>query len=228
MLIKGYINHLCEETPIGLRMGVPAPTTKFVGLRVTLTETQRKAAINAPYQSRQDARKVEDWLEMQPQRFAMLGIKPDSYNAVVWVTSQFFGPLNSWWLNRKQRDSIPDMFDSLVTDIRKTSVLPNIRDDAINAMLGLAQGSLGYANYTQLFNDFLRRSRQPLTDDLQCICFISGLANFRLRTHAKSHRPQQKDYNMPMVEVQNLLNDLVTDLPHLGRARSAQTLPDNP
>jgi topoisomerase IA-like protein len=118
-------------------MGVSAPTTNFVGLEVTLTKTQCKAAISAPYQSRQDARKVEDLLEKQPQRFVMLGINPDSYNAVVWVTSQFFGPLNSRWLNRKQRDPIPDTFDSLVRDIRKTSLLPNIRDDAIYAMLGL-------------------------------------------------------------------------------------------
>jgi hypothetical protein len=50
MLMRGYINQLCGETPTDLRMGVPAPTTNFVGLTVTLTETQRKVAINAPYQ----------------------------------------------------------------------------------------------------------------------------------------------------------------------------------
>jgi hypothetical protein len=49
MLIGGYINHLCGETPTDLRMGVSAPTTNFVGLSVTLTETQRKATINSPF-----------------------------------------------------------------------------------------------------------------------------------------------------------------------------------
>jgi hypothetical protein len=66
MLIKGYINQLCGETPSCLRMGVPAPKANFVGMSVTETETQRKAAINAPYQSRQEPRKLMDWLEMQP------------------------------------------------------------------------------------------------------------------------------------------------------------------
>jgi hypothetical protein len=44
---------------------------------------QRKAAINATYWSGQDARQLEDWSEMQPQRFGMLCINPDSYNAVL-------------------------------------------------------------------------------------------------------------------------------------------------
>jgi hypothetical protein len=64
MLIKGYINQLCRETPTDLRMGVPIPTSNFVGLSVSLNETQRKATIVAPYQSRQDARMLEDRLEM--------------------------------------------------------------------------------------------------------------------------------------------------------------------
>jgi hypothetical protein len=49
MIIKGYINWLCGETPTDLRMGVPVPTTNFDGLSLTVNETQRKAAINAPY-----------------------------------------------------------------------------------------------------------------------------------------------------------------------------------
>jgi hypothetical protein len=69
-----------------------------------------------------------------------------------------------------------------MVEIRKTSMLPNIRDGEINAMLGLTQGNLSYATYAQMFNDFLRRSRQPLTDDLQCVRFINGLTNFHLRT----------------------------------------------
>jgi hypothetical protein len=56
--------------------------------------------------------------------------------------------MNSWWLIRKQRASILDTFDSLVIENRKTSLLPNIRDGAINAVLGITQGSLSYSNYT--------------------------------------------------------------------------------
>jgi hypothetical protein len=41
MLIRGYINQLCGETPTDLRMEVPAPTINFASLSVTLIETQR-------------------------------------------------------------------------------------------------------------------------------------------------------------------------------------------
>jgi hypothetical protein len=54
------------SSPTDLRMGVPAPTTNFAGMTVTLTETNCKAAIDAPYQFGQDARKLEDLLEMHP------------------------------------------------------------------------------------------------------------------------------------------------------------------
>jgi hypothetical protein len=60
MLIKGFINQFYGETPTDLRMRIPAPTTNFVGMIVTMTETQRKDAMNAPYQSRQDAGKLAD------------------------------------------------------------------------------------------------------------------------------------------------------------------------
>jgi hypothetical protein len=136
-------------------MGFPATTSNFASLSVTLIETQRKAAINTPYQSCQYARTREEWLEMQPHRFVMLGINADSYDVVVWIASQFFGPLSSWWLNRKHHASIPDSFHYVVAEIRKTSLLPNIRDDGINAVLGLTQGSISYASYTRLLNDFL-------------------------------------------------------------------------
>jgi hypothetical protein len=79
----------------------------------------------------------------------MLGITADSYDAVVWVTSQFFVPLSSRWLNRKQHTTIPYSFDSLVEELRKTSLLPNIRDDAINALLGITHGNMSCAAYTQ-------------------------------------------------------------------------------
>jgi hypothetical protein len=64
-------------------------------------------------------------------------------------------------------------------------------------------------------------SRQPLTDDFQYVGFINGPANFQLQTHDKFHRSQRNGYNMPLVELDNFLNDLVIDSPHLGRARSA-------
>jgi hypothetical protein len=69
--------------------------------------------------------------------------------------------------------------------------LPNIQDDAINVVLNLTQGIMSYALYTQRFNDFLRRSRQKLTADDQCVRFINGLANFVLKTHAQSHRSRR-------------------------------------
>jgi hypothetical protein len=66
-------------------MGAQVPTTNFAGLPVTLPETQRKAAINSPKQSDRFPRELEDWLEAQPQRFVLLGINADSYDAVIWV-----------------------------------------------------------------------------------------------------------------------------------------------
>jgi hypothetical protein len=49
--------------------------------------------------------------------------------------------------------------------------------------------------------------------------FINGLANFTLKNQAKSHRAQ-KGYNVTLVELQNFLNDVVTDSPELGIMRS--------
>jgi hypothetical protein len=138
---------------------------------------------------------------------------------VIWVTSQYFGPLNGWWLNRKQHAFIRAAFDLLVAELRKTSMLPNIQDDAVNALLSLTQGNMSNALYTQQFNDFLRRFRQQLTADVQCVLFINGVADFELKTHAKSHR-SQRGYNVQFVELQNFLNDVVTDSPHLGGVRS--------
>jgi hypothetical protein len=86
MLIRGYINQQCGQTPTDLRMGAPIPTTNFASLPVTLSETQRKAAINSKFQSGREPREFEYWLEAQPQRFVLLGITADSYDAVIWVT----------------------------------------------------------------------------------------------------------------------------------------------
>jgi hypothetical protein len=84
--------------------------------------------------------------------------------------------------------------------MRKTSLLPTVQDDAIISLLSLTHGSMSYAVYTQQFNDFLRRSRQQLTTDVHCVRFINSLANFELKTHAKSHR-SQKGYNIKLVEL---------------------------
>jgi NAD dependent epimerase/dehydratase family enzyme len=96
--------------------------------------------------------------------------------------------VNGWWKNRKVQTAIPSTFVLLVAELRKTTFLPNIQDDAINAMLNLTQGNMSYALYTKQFNDFLRRSRQNLTANVRCVRFINGLANFELKTQAKSHR----------------------------------------
>jgi hypothetical protein len=164
------------------------PTTNFTSLPIILFETQRKAAINSTFQSGREPRELEDLLEARPQRVVLLGITVDSYDAVIWVTSQFPGPLNSWWLNRKQQAAIPATFDLLVEELRKTSLLPDIQDDAINALIGITQANMSYAVYTQRFNDCLLMSRQNLTADLQCVRFINRLANFQLHTQVKSHR----------------------------------------
>jgi hypothetical protein len=151
---------------------MPMPTHNLAGLRLTLTETQRKAAINSPLQNGKVANELEDWLEAQPQRFLMLGITPDSYDSLIWVTSQFSEHLNGWWLNRKTQAAIPSTYNEVVTELRKTTLrkttfLPNIQDDAINALLSFSQNStMSYAHYTKQYNDFLRRSRQHLTSAL--------------------------------------------------------------
>jgi hypothetical protein len=85
MLIKGYVNQLCGETRTDLRMGVPTHVTNLGGLSATLIETQRKVTINSIYRTDRDACELEDSLEAQPQRFAMLGTNADSYNVVVCV-----------------------------------------------------------------------------------------------------------------------------------------------
>jgi hypothetical protein len=86
-------------------------------------------------------------------------------------------------------------------------------------MLGITQGNMSHAVYTQQLNDFLRRSRQNLSANLQCVRFINGLANFQLHTQAMSHR-SQRGYSLKFLELQNFLNDVVTDSPHMGGVRS--------
>jgi hypothetical protein len=117
-----------------------------------------------------------------------------------------------------------------VEEIRKTSLLLKIRDDAIHALLGLThQGNLSYAEHTNVVNDILRKSaRQPLTYDLHGFICASGHASFFLQTHAKSYHSQMTGYILPLVELQNFLNDLVIDSPNLGRARPTTTWSTTP
>jgi hypothetical protein len=98
--------------------------------------------------------------------------------------------------------------------------LPNIKDDAINALLNFTQSNqMGYASYTRQYNDYLRRSREHLTVYVQCVRFINGMANDTLQNLAKSRRAQ-KGYQITLVELQNFLNDVVTDSPQLGKVKS--------
>jgi hypothetical protein len=78
----------------------------------------------------------------------LLGITADFYDSVIWVTSQFSGHLNGWWLNRKVQAAIPFTFDPLIAELRKTTFLPNIQDYAIDALLNLTQGSMSYGSTT--------------------------------------------------------------------------------
>jgi 8-oxo-dGTP pyrophosphatase MutT (NUDIX family) len=48
LLIRGHINRLTSEGPTDLRVGMPMPIHNCAGLPATLTETERKAAINSP------------------------------------------------------------------------------------------------------------------------------------------------------------------------------------
>jgi hypothetical protein len=86
---------------------------------------------------------------------------------------------------------------------------------------------MSYALYTKQYNDFLRRSRQNVTADAQCVRFINGMGNFALKNQAKSHRAQ-RGYNLTLVELQNFLNDVVTDSPELGNVRFSATPTGHP
>jgi hypothetical protein len=56
-----------------------------------------------------------------------------------------------------------------------------------------------------------------------------SLAIFLLhKIGAKSHHSQQSGNHMPLVELLIFWNSIVNDSPHLGRARIAPTLADNP
>jgi hypothetical protein len=97
-------------------------------------------------------------------------------------------------LNRKTQGSLPITFDARVTEIRKTSTLLNIRDDANKSMIDMFFTKVDElcVQHTMQFNDSLHMSRQPLTDAIQYVRSISELAGFELPTQGKSHPSQQK------------------------------------
>jgi hypothetical protein len=88
MEMQGHINHMCGEMPTDIRKRVLVPFTNYVGL-ISLTMTPRKAAAQSPLQNIREARQLEDWLETQPQLISTMDTNPDSYNAVLWVTTWF-------------------------------------------------------------------------------------------------------------------------------------------
>jgi hypothetical protein len=92
LLIRGYINHLCGETPTDLRVETPMPTTDLADLLVTLTGTQRKAAVNSPFQSGKDPRELENWLEAQPQRFFCSELRLTLTTQLIWLLHSFLDP----------------------------------------------------------------------------------------------------------------------------------------
>jgi hypothetical protein len=57
-------------------------------------------------------------------------------------------------------------------------------------------------------------SRQYLTNDLQCVRLIGGLANFQFQTQAKSHQSKKRGDSLPLVELQFFFNDIVIDSLH--------------
>jgi hypothetical protein len=65
-------------------------------------------------------------------------------------------------------------------------MLPSIRENAINSLIDISKVSMGYEEYTQQFIDFLRKSRQTLSDDFHCVGLINGLANFYFKFRPSS------------------------------------------
>jgi hypothetical protein len=80
-----------------------------------------------------------------------------------------------------------------------------------------------FQEYSWMFNDFERRSKAvDMNDDvLGKYNIVNGTANVTLMTHAMPHRAKSAT-PLISVELQNYLNRLVVDSPHLGRADSCR------
>jgi hypothetical protein len=65
-----------------------------------------------------------------------------------------------------------------------------------------------------------------MTDDFKCVRFINGMANFM--SILKRSPIVLSKRSIPCLSLKYSLNDLVTDSPRLGHARSAPIPHDNP
>jgi hypothetical protein len=61
---------------------------------VSVNENQRKAAVQAPRYDGTNPMDLEDWLELQPRRFFMLGLEPETY-----MQRNYFGEISIWRTN---------------------------------------------------------------------------------------------------------------------------------
>jgi hypothetical protein len=153
-------------------MRVPPHATNFDGLIVSLTENKHKTAIHVSLQDGNNPRDLEEWLEFQPQRFFILGLDPDTYNVVIWVTSQVGGRAVSSWLNAKTTSQVPRTFTKLVEALKTTTLLPSIRDNAIISMMALNRVNKTFPHYTMMSNDFERRSKADMNDGVRATVLL--------------------------------------------------------
>jgi hypothetical protein len=66
--------------------------------------------------------------------------------------------------------------------------MPNIRDNAVSSLIALNQVNKTFHEYAIIFNDFERRSKAGMNDDVSCYRLIIGMASVSLKTHAMSPR----------------------------------------
>jgi hypothetical protein len=88
-------------------MRVLPSTSDFDGLHVTMHGNQPNANVQGSRHGGANPRDLEDCLEFQTQRVVVLTLDPDTYGAVIWVISQFGGPMLNLWLNAKTRGQVP-------------------------------------------------------------------------------------------------------------------------
>jgi hypothetical protein len=111
----------------------------------------------------------------------------------------------------------------LVGALKKTALLPNIRDNAINSLMALKEGNKSFHKCTITLNDFERHFKYSMNDDIMCNRFIHGMANATLKTLAMSHRAKSVT-PLTIVEQRNFLNSLVVDSPLWGELSIPKTI----
>jgi hypothetical protein len=67
----------------------------------------------------------------------MMGLDPETCNAVIWIGSQLGGRALNWWFNEKTIGQVPQSFTWLINALKKTIFLPNIKANAINSLMAL-------------------------------------------------------------------------------------------